>query len=85
MEKGSDNAGGAIPLQSNMDDEEKVYHESYEKAHDSDRSPEDDITGSSTLATKVLNEFRKWLLSPDGEKKDMKTAKQHVAQLKKVL
>ena len=85
VEKGSDNAGDAIPLQSNMDDEEEVYHESHEKAHDSERSSEDDITGSATLATKVLNEFRKWLLSPDGEKKDMKTAKQHVAQLKNVL
>ena len=29
--------------------------------------------------------FKKWMVSPDGGKKDIKTAKQHAAQLRKVL
>ena len=33
----------------------------------------------------MLSKFHRWLLSPDGEKKDAKTAKQHVAQVKRVL
>ena len=33
----------------------------------------------------TFEEFEDWLLSPDWEKKDEKTAKQHVAQVKQVL
>ena len=35
--------------------------------------------------SKTLRSFRDWLVSPDGGKKDGKTAKQHVSQLNKVL
>lgn len=35
--------------------------------------------------SKTLRSFRDWLISPDGGKKDGKTAKQHVSQLNKVL
>ena len=35
-------------------------------------------TGSET---KILEQLRDWLLSPDGEQKDNKTALQHVSQL----
>ena len=33
----------------------------------------------------MLSKFHRWLLSPDGGKKDAKTGKQHVAQVKRVL
>lgn len=33
----------------------------------------------------TMQEFEDWLISPDCEKKDEKTAKQHVAQVKNVL
>ena len=36
-------------------------------------------------AASVLTQFRDWLLSPDGGKKDVKTVKQHVSQLKNTL
>ena len=32
-----------------------------------------------------MNLFGDWLLSPEGEKKDNKTSKQHVSQLQKIL
>ena len=35
--------------------------------------------------SKTLRKFRDWLVSPDGGKKDGKTAKQHVSQLNRVL
>ena len=38
-----------------------------------------------SVVQETLQEFEDWLVSPDCEKKDAKTAKQHVAQVKKVL
>ena len=35
--------------------------------------------------TKILKQFPDWLVSPDGEQKDKKTATQHVSQLARVL
>ena len=35
--------------------------------------------------TKILKQFCDWLVSPDGEQKDKKTATQHVSQLKRVM
>ena len=43
------------------------------------------VIGTKTLAAEILNRFQKWLVSPDGERKDTKTAKQHVAQVKNIL
>lgn len=87
VDRDPDDAEDDPPLQFNMDElaHEEVHQETNKEAHESDGSSEDDITSNATLATKVLNEFRNWLLSPDGEKKDKKTAKQHVAQLKNIL
>ena len=42
---------------------------------------EDDETGAPAL----LVNFAKWLQSPDGEKKDSKTVKQHAAQINRIL
>lgn len=39
-------------------------------------------TGS---ATRILEQFCGWLVSPDGEQKDRKTATQHVLQWKRVM
>ena len=39
----------------------------------------------SSVVQENLQEFEDWLVSPDCEKKDAKTAKQHVAQVKKIL
>ena len=77
----------AFPAHSNVDElaHEDAHHNTHVKADESYRGSEDGITGSANQATKVLNEFQTWLLSPDGEKKDKKTAKQHVAQLKNIL
>ena len=38
-----------------------------------------------SLAENVITQFRDWLASPDGGRKDTKTVKQHVSQLKKIL
>ena len=40
---------------------------------------------NSETETKVLNQFLNWMLSPDGEQKDQKTATQHVAQVKRII
>lgn len=40
---------------------------------------------NSETETKVLNQFCNWMLSPDGEQKDRKTATQHVAQVKRII
>ena len=40
---------------------------------------------NSETETKVLNQFYNWMLSPDGEQKDRKTATQHVAQVKRII
>ena len=42
---------------------------------------EDDESGAPAL----LVNFAKWLQSPDGEKKDSKTVKQHAAQINRIL
>ncbi|XP_022778308.1 uncharacterized protein LOC111319839, partial [Stylophora pistillata] len=42
-----------------------------------------DIKGDDV--SKTMSAFRDWLLSPDGGKKDRRTAKKHVSQLHKVL
>ena len=44
-----------------------------------------DTDEPSTVVQETLQQFEDWLVSPDCEKKDAKTAKQHVAQVKKVL
>jgi len=44
-----------------------------------------DTDEPSSVVQETLQEFEDWLVSPDCEKKDAKTAKQHVAQVKKVL
>ena len=44
-----------------------------------------DTEEPSSVVQETLQEFEDWLVSPDCEKKDAKTAKQHVAQVKKVL
>ena len=81
--KDSDDAGDAVC----MDD--LVHVEGYNKAgkegEDSDMISDNEVTETANLAIKVLTEFQKWLISPDGEKKDVKTAKQHAAQLKNIL
>ena len=46
---------------------------------------ESEVDESANIASQVLSRFHRWLLSPDGEKKDAKTVKQHVAQVKRVL
>ena len=38
-----------------------------------------------SLAGNVITQFRDWLASPDGGRKDTKTVKQHVSQLKNIL
>ncbi|KAJ7386730.1 hypothetical protein OS493_006742 [Desmophyllum pertusum] len=45
------------------------------------------ITKTKDLGSesKILGEFTDWLLSPDGEQKDKKTAHQHWSQLKRVI
>lgn len=44
-----------------------------------------DTDEPSSVVQETLQEFEDWLVSADCEKKDAKTAKQHVAQVKKVL
>lgn len=44
-----------------------------------------DTDEPSTVVQETLQQFEVWLVSPDCEKKDAKTAKQHVAQAKNVL
>ena len=44
-----------------------------------------DDTADTGSVTEILDQFRDWLLSPDGEQKDKKTAMQHVSQLKRVM
>ena len=38
-----------------------------------------------SVVQEIWQEFEDWLFSPDCERKDAKTAKQHMAQVKKVL
>ena len=53
---------------------------------ESDRSGSDEGLNESTdELQQTFKQFEDWLLSPDCERKDEKTAKQHVAQVKKVL
>ena len=50
------------------------------------RSGSDDVLNESTDdVQQTFKQFEDWLLSPDCERKDEKTAKPHVAQVKKVL
>ena len=44
-----------------------------------------DTDEPSSVVQETFREFEDWLVSPDCEKKDTKTAKQHVTQVKKVL
>ena len=54
--------------------------------HETDTGINDDIEKDVlNLAGKILTQFKSWLLSPDGGMKDIKTAKQHAAQLTKIL
>lgn len=45
----------------------------------------DSLNESTDEVQETFKQFEDWLLSPDCERKDKKTAKQHVAQVKKVL
>ena len=40
---------------------------------------------NAAFVTKILEKFSNWMLSPDGEQKNKKTAFQHVSQLKRVI
>ena len=46
---------------------------------------EDDVDSNESADPEVLVMLAKWLQSPDGGKKDEKTAKQHVSQIKNIL
>lgn len=54
---------------------------------DASRSGNDDTEEplADVHVAETMKQFADWLVSPDCEKKDEKTAKQHVAQVKKVL
>lgn len=45
----------------------------------------DGLNESTDEVQQTFKQFEDWLLSPDCERKDEKTAKQHVAQVKNVL
>ena len=63
-------------------DESSVESAGHEASSGSQASESVDIQDGDV--SKTLRSFA-WLLSPDGGKKDVKTAKQHVSQLNKVL
>ena len=81
--KESDDAGDAVCMDGLVHGE--GHNEAGKEGEDSDVIVDNEVTETANLAIKVLTEFRKWLISPDGEKKDVKTAKQHAAQLKNIL
>ena len=56
-----------------------------EGSHDSRSEAFEKAETQGEDVSKTLRSFRDWLLSPDGGKKDGKTAKQHVSQVNKVL
>ena len=56
-----------------------------EGSYDSGSEAFENATTQGEDVSKTLRSFRDWLLSPDGGKKDGKTAKQHVSQVNKVL
>ncbi|PFX18261.1 hypothetical protein AWC38_SpisGene17384 [Stylophora pistillata] len=56
-----------------------------EASCDSASQSSDNIDIQGDDVSKTMRAFGDWLLSPDGGKKDRKTAKQHVSQLHKVL
>ena len=64
-------------------DESSVESAGHEASSGSQASESVDIQDGDV--SKTLRSFGDWLLSPDGGKKDGKTAKQHVSQLNKVL
>ena len=66
-----------------VEDESSVESAGHEASSDSQASESVDIQDGDV--SKTLRSFGDWLLSPDGGKKDGKTAKQHVSQLNKVL
>ena len=53
------------------------------KQCESEADPAEDADLAS--AAEIMVQFRDWLLSPDGGRKDAKTVKQHVSQLKHIL
>ena len=61
------------------------YHIADEGGYDSGSKASDSVDIQAEDVSKTLRSFRDWLLSPDGGKKDVKTAKQHISQVNKVL
>ena len=54
-------------------------------SHETTTFSENEDMENAAFVTKILEKFSNWMLSPDGEQKDKKTALQHVSQLKRVM
>ena len=72
------------------DEDEEINLEDFEQTETSSTCDdviliEDDVDSSESPDPEVLVRLANWLQSPDGGKKDEKTAKQHVSQVKNIL
>jgi len=82
-----DESDGGIEMteEDNSVDSDNSEAKINEGSHDSRSEAFEKAETQGEDVSKTLRSFRDWLLSPDGGKKDGKTAKQHVSQVNKVL
>ena len=73
-------------LQENdLDDSVMDDHTAFHTVESVRSGSNDGLNESTDEVQQTFKQFEDWLLSPDCERKDEKTAKQHVTQVKKVL